>query len=133
MLTEGYGETVGVQHTGPCRTVKRFGSPWLGDLARSIENELGSPFEAYGASLRVLPTRISHVRDVGEGVQLDLAPHDVKTWESWGDFESDIEVRRRRRFSRRWRNVLTPEQVEAWLRREAAEYQALLGRVQTTS
>jgi hypothetical protein len=113
-------------HTGPCRTVKRFSSDWLGDLAERIERELGPPFESHGATLKVRPIRISHLREVGEGVQLDLAPHDRKTWGWWGDFESDIEVRRRARFGRDWRDVRTSQEVETWLRREADAYLARL-------
>jgi hypothetical protein len=109
-------------HTGVCRTVEKFTNAGLAELALRIERELGPPFEAFGASLKILPVRISHLREVGEGLQLDLAPHDVQTWEWWGEFESDIEVRRRARFSGEWRDVRTPQEVETWLRHEAEAY-----------
>jgi hypothetical protein len=110
------------EHAGPCRTVKRFSSEWLGDLASRMERELGARFESHGATLKIRPIRISHFREVGEGVQLDLFPHDPKTWHRWGEFESDIEVCRRARLSREWRDVRTPQEVETWLRREADDY-----------
>ncbi len=117
---------MGRGHTGLCRTVTRFGNERLRDLAAMLESELGSPFKTHGATLKVRPIRISHLRDVGEGVQLDLSPHDPQGWMHWGDFESDVEVRRRPRFSRSWRDVLTPQQVEAWLRHETESYLAQL-------
>jgi hypothetical protein len=113
-------------HTGVCRTVEKFTNAGLAELALKIERELGPPFEPYGASLKVRPVRISHLREVGEGVQLDLAPHDVQTWEWWGEFESDIEVRRRVRLTREWRDVRALPDVESWLRREADAYLARL-------
>jgi hypothetical protein len=76
--------------------------------------------------LKVRPIRISHVGEVGEGVQLDLDPHDPKSWAWWGDFESDIEVRRRPRLSRAWRELMDAKQVDTWLRGEAESYLARL-------
>jgi len=63
-LVEHRGNTCAIRSRGEHHRIR--------DLARNIENELGSLFEPYGATLRVLPIRISHVREVGEGVQLDL-------------------------------------------------------------
>ena len=122
----GYGERVSRDHTGVCRTVENFTNAGLAELALRIERELGPPFESHGATLKVRPVRISHLREVGEGVQLDLAPHDVKTWEWWGVFESDIEVRRRTRLSREWRDLRNLPEVERWLRDEADAYLARL-------
>jgi hypothetical protein len=107
---------------GLCRTVKRFGVGWLHDLAKRIEAEFQDRFEEHGARLAVSPTRISGLRTVGEGVALELRPHDLKTWEWWGDFESELEVRRRRRFSRDWQEVSSPTESEKWLRSEARRY-----------
>jgi hypothetical protein len=113
-------------HTGICRTARRFPAGWLADLAERVEAELASPFERFGARLRVLPIRISHLRSVGEGVELALDPHDPKAWAWWGEFESDLEVRRRARFSRHWHDIRAPDQVEAWLRMESEKYLAQL-------
>jgi hypothetical protein len=108
------------EHGGICRSVKRFGDAALREAALRVERDCGPSFEELRATLRVRPIRISGLRYVGDGVSLDLDPHDVKAWEWWGDFETDIEVRRRRRFSRQWAETRSAAQVEEWLRREAA-------------
>jgi hypothetical protein len=113
-------------HTGACRHVKRFRSRELARVAATIEAELGGAFKPYGAELQVTPVRISHLTSVGEGVVLDLEPDDFDTWEWWGVFESDLEVSRRARFSRQWNDQLRIDEVEAWLRKEAANYLARL-------
>ncbi len=92
------------------------------DLANVIESEFQDSFEAHGARLAVSPVRISGLRTIGEGVALELIPRDPKTWEWWGDFESELEVRRRPRFSRAWRDVTSPSETENWLRSEAHRY-----------
>jgi hypothetical protein len=120
----GYGGRVSRDHTGVCRTVENFTNARLAELAVRIERELGPLFEPHGATLKVRPIRISHLRGVGEGVELGLAPHDLKTWGWWGEFESDIEVRRRARLSREWRDLRNLSEVEAWLRHEANSYLA---------
>jgi hypothetical protein len=112
-------------HTGVCRTVKRFSVHWLEELARRVEADLGDQFRPYGAQLVVRPIRVSHLKTVGEGVQLDLAPLDSKRWTRWGDFENDLEVRQRRRLTRNWEALQNPSE-EAWLRSEAHGYLAKL-------
>jgi hypothetical protein len=87
---------------------------------------MGDAFRPHGARLRVVPIRISHLASVGEGVALELDPDDVAAWKWWGDFESDIEVSRRPRFSRQWHGRLAAEEVVAWLRKEAKDYLAQL-------
>ena len=114
------------EHTGVCRQVKRFRRQELAQLASEIEAELGDAFRPHGAQLRVVPIRITHLVSVGEGVALELDPDDVGKWEWWGDSESDIEVGRRPRFSRQWSDQLGREQVDGWLRKEAADYLAPL-------
>ena len=105
-----------------CRHVKRFRSAQLAEVASEIEAELGDAFRPHGARLRVVPIRISHLLSVGEGVALHLHPDDVASWDWWGDFESDIEVGRRARLSRKWEDWLSPDEVGAWLRSEAKSY-----------
>jgi hypothetical protein len=39
-----------------------------------------------------------------------------------GDFESELEVRRRPRFSREWRDIISANETESWLRSEAHRY-----------
>src|SRR5205809_6905009 len=81
-----------------------------------------------GASRLTAPALLSRpsgfrgLQAVGEGVALDLIPDDPKTWEWWGDFESELEVRRRPRFSREWHDVKSPSETENWLRSEAHRY-----------
>jgi len=110
------------EHTGACRQVKRFRRQELARIGAEIEAELGEAFRPYGARVRVVPIRISHLASVGEGVALELDPDDVGAWEWSGDFESDIEVGRRTRFSRQWRDQLGVDEVGAWLRKEADDY-----------
>jgi ribosomal protein S5 len=115
-------------HTGICRTVKRFGQTWLEEVARGTEGEFARFFEEYGASLAVLPIRISHLIHVGEGLEVALVPHDPKSWTWWGEFESDLEVRRRPRFGTRWDALHTQEEVRNWLRTTVQSYKAQLSR-----
>lgn len=115
-------------HSGICRAVKNFGTPALAEVAGSVEERFHEEFAAHDASLRVVPIRISHLARVGEGVQLDVAPHDVESWERWGDFESDVEVRWRRRFSRTWHEAMGAHEVKSWLDVEARSYLAELER-----
>ena len=110
------------EHTGVCRHVKRFRPGPLTEVATEIEAELDDAFRPHGARLRVVPIRISHLASVGEGVALELFPDDPAAWEWWGDFESDIEVSSRARFSRAWENRLSPDEVREWLRNEAKSY-----------
>jgi hypothetical protein len=114
------------KHGGVCRTTKRFRSAWLGDLATPVEHEYRDAFLEFGATLRVAPIRISHLREVGDGLELQLLPHDLGKWEWWGEFESDLEVRRRRRFSSEWHELVDRASVEAWLRSETERYLARL-------
>jgi hypothetical protein len=107
---------------GLCRTVKRFGAGWLRELVKVIEAEFQNRFQAHGASLRCSPVKVSGLKTVGEGVALELIPRDPKTWEWWGDFESELEVRRRPRFSRKWHEVASRRETENWLRSEAHRY-----------
>jgi hypothetical protein len=104
---------------GICRHVKQFRSAPLTRVAGEIETELGDAFRPHGARLRVVPIRISHLTAVGEGIALELDPDDVASWDWWGDFESDIEVSRRGRFSRTWEDRLSSDDVRTWLREEA--------------
>ena len=124
MVAGGYGEGV----VGITRRTKRFATAALDETARRVERECGPPFEPLGATLKIQPVRISGLRSVAEGVSLYLHPHDVKTWEWWGDFEgpNSLEVRRRRRFSRGWCETHTLDEIEEWLRREAVAYLAEL-------
>jgi len=78
-----------------------------------------------------VPIRISHLASVGEGVALELDPDDVGAWEWSGNFESDIEVGRRTRFSRQWRDQLGVDEVGAWLRKEADDYLTQLEPLET--
>jgi hypothetical protein len=100
----------------------------LEETARRVERECGPPFGPLGATLKVRPVRILGLRSVAEGVSLYLHPHNVKTWQWWGDFEGPkpFEVRRRRRFSREWCETHSLDEVEEWLRREAVAYLAEL-------
>lgn len=104
------------------RTVKRFGAAWLRELAMGIETEFQRRFEAHGARLAVSPLKVSGLTTVGEGVALVLIPRDPKAWDYWGDFESELEVRRRRRFSGEWQHVTSAEETETWIRSEADRY-----------
>lgn len=106
----------------PRREAKSFQDPSLAEVAREFEARRRPEFASFGATLRVAPVRISHVRSAGEGVALVLDPDDVKTWEWWGDFESDLEVRRRSRFSRAWTTVVGADDVRRWLDGEARAY-----------
>jgi hypothetical protein len=116
------GTTGPLHRRGICRPAKSFWNDALRDVADRVQKDCGAPFEQLGAELKVRPLRISALRHVGDGVSLDLDPHDVKEWNWFGDFESEIETRARRRFSREWHEALTVDEVEAWLRREAAAY-----------
>jgi hypothetical protein len=111
---------------GLIRGAKRFAEPALAEIARSVEERFQDRFAEYDADFRVLPIRVTRLRTVGDGMALDLAPHDAKTWDWWGDFESDIEVRRRRRFSRTWEQIVDPVELTQWLDAEAREYLAKL-------
>jgi hypothetical protein len=87
-----------------------------------VEAEYGQLFEEHGATFRVKPMRVSHLFEVGEGVELRLSPHEPGEWQWWGDFESDLEVRRRRRLSGFWHELLDEEEVDSWLRSETELY-----------
>ena len=113
-------------HSGSCRVVRRFRSPWLSDLATEIEKDLRDAFAPHEAELKIQPIRISHLTEVGEGVQLTLVPHDPKRWTWWGDFESDLEVFRRRRLSKAWTELIGPDEVSKWARSKARDYLARL-------
>jgi hypothetical protein len=108
--------------------VKRFRNPQLKQIAEHVEAEFADAFRPYRAQLRVVPIRISHIVAVGEGVQLDLDPDDRAKWDWWGDFEADMEVSRRSRFSHRWNELVATSDVELWLRGQAREYLAQLNR-----
>jgi hypothetical protein len=108
------------------REVKRFEASWLADLAKAAEAAHGTPFEGHGASLRIRPNRWAHVSCVGEGLSLDLDPHHPGKWEWWGDFESTLEVRRRGRLGGEWVELLSPDEVAAWVDREIDAYLAQL-------
>ena len=108
------------------RAVKRFDAAWLADLTGRVEAERGAPFEKHGASLRVRPLRVAHVGSVGEGLSLDLDPHELGTWEWWGEFESTLEVRRRPRLGGPWIELCPVEDVRAWVDRELDRYLAKL-------
>jgi hypothetical protein len=112
----------GPQYRGIVRPAKGFASKETRDVAEAIERDYGPSFEPLGATLKLRPIRISALSHVGEGVSVDLVPHDVKQWNWFGDFESGIETRTRRRFSREWLETRSLSEVEAWLRREAAAY-----------
>jgi hypothetical protein len=109
-------------HTGVCRTVERFRSAWLADLARQTETEFQSAFADHGARLAVLPIQISHIGYVGEGIELALIPRDPQSWSWWGEFESDLEVRRRRRLSGKWEDTRTANDVAEWIRSGVQAY-----------
>jgi hypothetical protein len=108
----------------PPRTRKHrsFNDPRLVELAAAIEREHAGRFVRFGADLTVGPRKFAHLTTVGAGVCLDVDPHDIGGWEHWGYFESDVEVRVRRRFSRRWRDVMSVDEIRAWLEREVADY-----------
>jgi hypothetical protein len=109
-------------HRGVCRVIRSFWVPWARDLAETIEHEFETDFAEYGADIKVLPIRISYLSQVGEGIQLSLIPRDPKRWPWWGDFESDVEVRRRQRLTRAWTDFLGAADVEEWLRRQVQSY-----------
>ena len=108
----------------PTKTRERrsFGDPSMVDLAEAVEQEHAGEFARFGADLKVRPCKITHLTTVGEGVCLDVDPHDIGGWEHWGYFESHVEIRVRRRFSRRWRDVTSVDAIRAWLEREVADY-----------
>ena len=101
---------------------KSFGTPALADPARDLERKHGERFRPFGSTLRVRPARFHGVRRVCEGLSLDLDPDDVKSWEWWGDFEADLPVRARRRFSRTWSDVVSLGEVETWALAELDAY-----------
>jgi hypothetical protein len=105
-----------------CRTVRRFRDKQFQEMAASVKAEFQDAFKPHGATLVVRPQRISHLTSVGEGVQLGLSPFDVKAWDYWGDFESDLEVSRRPRGSKAWTTTVPLDDVRAWLRAEAQDY-----------
>lgn len=107
--------------------MRRFRDRPLGEMATSLVAEFQDAFKRHGATVIVRPLRISHLTSVGEGVQLHLSPFDVKAWEHWGNFESDLEVSRRPRFSRAWATTVPLDDVRTWLRIEAQEYLRQLG------
>jgi hypothetical protein len=109
-------------HTGTCRPVKRFRDKEIEQVARSVEARYEGRFEPHGAKLAVLPEQISHLRSVGEGVELHLFPANTKTWPHWGRFESDVEARRRPRMSGAWERTMSLQDVERWLQTEAENY-----------
>jgi hypothetical protein len=109
------------------RTVRRFDAPWLAELAAAVEDTRGFRFEAHGASLRIRPVRVTHVASVGDAVALELDPHEPGKWEWWGDFESTLEVRRRRRFGGEWADLFSVEEVSSWVDGELDSYLARLG------
>jgi hypothetical protein len=99
---------------------------WLAEQAAAAEAEYGPSFEEHGASFRVAPIRISHLLEVGDGVELELLPRDPGKWEWWGEFESELEIRQRRRFSGQWRDLVDQKGIESWLQAEAERYLAKL-------
>lgn len=113
-------------HRGVCRHVKAFGLPWLEEAADEVVQEFAQRFDPLDADLKAFPIHVSHLAEVGEGVQLGISPRDPHNLGIVADFESDIEVRRRRRLSRDWTELRSPEQVRAWLRQEAETYLARL-------
>jgi len=58
----------------PRQTVRRFLDPELAEIARAAEERYRERFRAYRADFKVEPTRISHLRSVGEGLELALHP-----------------------------------------------------------
>lgn len=106
--------------TGPAR---RFASPWLGALAREVERENSQRFKPFGATLRVRPARFKGLTAVGQGLSLDLDPHDVKSWEWFGSFEADLAVRARRRLRRTWSDLHSADEVAAWVQAELRRYE----------
>jgi hypothetical protein len=113
-------------HTGICRTASRFGSEWLRDVAETIQSEHEARFTPFGATLRVRAIKVSHLLEVGDGLQLDLDPDDAGHWPFWGDFEADLEVRRRPRLMRNWREIYNREDVMNWARKRLDSYVAQL-------
>ena len=113
-------------HSGICRPVERFPETWIEQLARDAESRLGDAFEPFGATFRVRPIRISHLASVGEGVALDLDPHDVKTWEWWGVFEADAEISRRTRLGNTRTDLMSQDEVRSWIETNGAEYLRVL-------
>ncbi len=105
---------------------RRFHDPAWPEIARAAEKRFQARFAAHGADLRIHPVRIHRLRTVGEGISPGLFPHDPKTWDWWGDFESALEIRRRRRFSRTWDTLVGPAEAEQWLDREALSFLAVL-------
>jgi hypothetical protein len=110
----------------PRQTVRRFLDPELAEIARAAEERYRERFRAYRADFKVEPTRISHLRSVGEGLELALHPDDPASWDWWGDFESGIEVRRRTRFTRSWRRVIEQAELAQWVESETERYLATL-------
>ena len=115
-------------HTGACSVVREFGLPWLREMATKIENLYGPEFEKYRGRFRIRPIRVTHFRQVGEGFTLELVPLEPDPYTWAGEFEADLEVRLRQRFSRQWKELVPPAEVERWMHIATKDY---LDRVQT--
>lgn len=105
-----------------CRVTKGFNEPWLESAARRAQEQFEGAFAEQGGRLTVVPLKITNVNSVGEGIRLDLVPSDQRKWDWGGEFESELEVRRRRRWSGQWESLRSPEEVALWLQNEAEAY-----------
>lgn len=68
------------------------------------------------ASVRAVPLRISHLISVGEGLRLALVPDDARDLNIVGDFEFEVEIATRPRFSQQWTRLLEDEELVETLR-----------------
>lgn len=104
------------------KDTKHFWSRELAEVAARLEAEFQSAFRPYGVRLVLQPHQFSHLWEIGEGFELQLHPDHPKSWNYWGDFESCVEVLRRRRWSRGLVLVTSLENVEVWARTELGHY-----------
>ena len=109
------------------KDVKRFHSQDLEELAFRLGSELGHLFRPFGANLVIQPISWTHLMEIGEGFEINLRPVNPDSWSHWGDFESCIEVFRRSRWTKDWRNLISIEDVERWARTEIETYYSMLG------
>lgn len=117
---------MGRAHTGICRQVKSFRTPWLEEVAFEVEELYSAEFARFGFALKAVPIQVSHLRAVGEGVQLAVDPIDSDASELLGEFESDLEVIRRVRGSAEFQQLRSGSEVKEWASRTVTHYLRVL-------
>jgi hypothetical protein len=102
-----------------------FNEMWVNELIHAIESEYADAFDRSGARFQIHSIDRARVRTVRHVVAPSLYPYDVRDLLTIaGDFESELEVARRKRFSSNWRFCVDQAEAEAWLRNEAKAYLA---------